>query len=37
MQYMANRLGAWQVGDDPAQGAAEFKIFSPKGPDPQIK
>jgi len=36
MFYMANRLGAWQVGDDPAQGKVEFKIFFPQGFDPQI-
>jgi pullulanase/glycogen debranching enzyme len=27
--YMAERFGAWQIGDDPARGAAEFKIFIP--------
>jgi 1,4-alpha-glucan branching enzyme len=27
--YMTERFGAWQVGDDPAQGPAEFKIFFP--------
>jgi pullulanase len=45
MNYMANRLGAWQVGNDPAKGKVEFKIFFPskpiadKGPktwDPEI-
>jgi len=37
MFYMANRLGAWQIGDDPKKGKVEFKIFFPKGWDPQIK
>lgn len=39
MRYMANRLGAWQVGDNPEKGKVEFKIFFPKfdsGHDPQI-
>jgi pullulanase len=36
MFYMANRLGAWQVGSDPDQGKVEFKIFFPQGFDPQI-
>jgi glycosidase len=27
--YMTERFGAWQVGDDPTQGEAEFKIFVP--------
>ncbi len=37
MFYMANKLGAWQAGDDPVKGSAEFKIFFPRGWDPQIK
>lgn len=37
MFYMQERLGAWQVGGDMDQGQAEFKIFFPNGPDPQIK
>jgi hypothetical protein len=35
--YMGNRLGAWQVDNDPDRGKAEFKIFFPDGRDPQIK
>jgi 1,4-alpha-glucan branching enzyme len=27
--YMDERFGAWQVGEDPAQGAVEFKLFFP--------
>lgn len=27
--YMAERLGAWQVGDDPHAGPVEFKLFFP--------
>ncbi|EKV01575.1 1,4-alpha-glucan branching enzyme [Leptolyngbya sp. PCC 7375] len=27
--YMSERFGAWQVGNDPSQGAAEFKLFFP--------
>jgi pullulanase len=34
--YMANRLGAWQVGDKADKGKAEFRIFFPEGRDPQI-
>lgn len=37
MFYMQNRLGAWQVGDDREGGKAEFKVFFPKGFDPQIE
>jgi 1,4-alpha-glucan branching enzyme len=33
---MAERCGAWQVGDDPAGGPVEFNIFIPAGPDPGI-
>jgi pullulanase len=36
MLYMKNKLGAWQVGDDSAKGKVEFKVFFPKGSDPQI-
>ncbi len=36
MQYMAERLGAWQVGDDPIGGAVQFKIFFPSGADPRV-
>ena len=27
--YMSNRMGAWQIGNDPTQGAVEFKVFFP--------
>ena len=27
--YMSERFGAWQVGDDPVKGEAEFKLFIP--------
>jgi 1,4-alpha-glucan branching enzyme len=27
--YMSERFGAWQVGNDPAGGAVEFRIFFP--------
>ncbi len=37
MFYMKNKLGSWQVGNDTAKGSVEFKIFFPKGWDPQIK
>jgi len=37
MRYMAERCGAWQVGDDPAGGAVEFRIFIPDGADPGIE
>lgn len=39
MFYMKNRLGAWQIGNDPKNGRVEFKLFFPKfdsGHDPQI-
>jgi pullulanase len=36
MRYMAERCGAWQVGDDPTGGEVEFKVFLPAGPDPGI-
>jgi pullulanase len=29
MRYMAERCGAWQVGDDPTGGEVEFRIFIP--------
>lgn len=37
VRYMIERCGAWQVGDDPAGGAVEFRIFIPAGPDPEIE
>ena len=37
MFYMKERLGAWQVGDDPTRGKVEFKLFFPSGFDPQIQ
>ena len=40
MFYMANKLGAWQVGGDHNKGKVEFKLFFPKfadgGHDPKI-
>ncbi len=36
MFYMTNKLGAWQVGDDSDKGKAAFKLFFPKGVDPEI-
>jgi 1,4-alpha-glucan branching enzyme len=36
MQYMQQRCGAWQVGDDAERGAAQFKLFLPAGFDPHI-
>ncbi len=36
MLYMKNKLGAWQVGDDPDKGKVAFKLFFPQGPDSQI-
>ncbi len=36
MFYMANKLGAWQVGSDPDKGKVEFKLFFPTGFDPKI-
>src|SRR5438477_2025324 len=36
MHYMKERLGAWQVGDDPSSGAIQFKLFFPAGADPHI-
>lgn len=33
---MKNKLGAWQVGDDPDKGKVAFKLFFPQGADPQI-
>lgn len=27
--YMSEQFGAWQVGDDPDQGAVQFKLFFP--------
>lgn len=37
MFYMEKRLGAWQVGGDHTGGKVEFKLFFPKGFDPQIE
>lgn len=37
VRYMVERCGAWQVGDDPAGGAVEFRIFIPAGPDPEVE
>jgi 1,4-alpha-glucan branching enzyme len=37
VDYMGQRCGAWQVGDDPTGGAIEFKLFIPDGPDPGIE
>lgn len=34
---MKERLGAWQVGDSRTGGKVEFKLFFPKGFDPQIR
>ena len=36
MDYMKNRLGAWQVGGDDTAGRVEFKLFFPTTPDPEI-
>ncbi len=36
MDYMKNRLGAWQVGGDENSGRVEFKLFLPAGSDPEI-
>jgi pullulanase len=33
---MQERCGAWQVGDDIAGGRAEFRVFFPTGPNPEI-
>jgi 1,4-alpha-glucan branching enzyme len=33
---MKEQLGAWQVGDDRTKGKVQFKVFIPKGADPQI-
>ncbi|MDD1613134.1 MAG: hypothetical protein LUP98_00555, partial [Methylococcaceae bacterium] len=30
MQYMKEKLGAWQVGDDENSGKAKFRVFFPK-------
>lgn len=37
MLYMTERCGAWQVGEDPLEGAVEFRVFIPAGPDPEIE
>lgn len=36
MLYMKNRCGAWQLGGDEERGAIEFRLFFPKGFDPDI-
>jgi pullulanase len=36
MKYMHQRCGAWQVGDNAERGAAQFKLFFPRGSDPHI-
>src|SRR5438874_2317972 len=36
MQYMQQRCGAWQIGDNADRGAAQFKLFFPRGSDPHI-
>ena len=36
MFYMANKLGAFQVDGDESQGRVSFKLFFPKGFDPNI-
>jgi pullulanase len=36
MFYMANKLGAWQIDGDENQGRVSFKIFFPKGFDPEV-
>lgn len=36
MNYMEERCGAFQVGNDIDQGAIEFRIFFPAGFDPRI-
>jgi glycosidase len=30
MQYMKEKLGAWQIGTDPKSGKARFRVFFPK-------
>lgn len=36
MDYMGERLGAWQVSGDEDGGAVEFKLFFPNVSDPEI-
>lgn len=36
MDFIKNKFGAWQVGDDSNKGQVEFKLFFPKGFDPKI-
>src|SRR6266516_2819906 len=36
MFYMVNKLGAWQLDGDEKNGRASFKLFFPKGFDPEI-
>lgn len=36
MFYMVNKLGAWQLDGDEKKGRASFKLFFPKGFDPEI-
>lgn len=37
MFYMANKLGAWQIDGDEKKGRVSFKLFFPKGFDPEIE
>ena len=37
MFYMANKLGAWQIDGDEEKGRVSFKLFFPKGFDPEIE
>ncbi|HEY5248759.1 MAG TPA: hypothetical protein VIJ15_09975, partial [Dermatophilaceae bacterium] len=36
MLFMAERCGAWQVGEDPTHGEIQFRVFLPAGADPHI-
>lgn len=33
MEHMKERLGSWQIGDDPQQGQVEFRLFFPHEAD----
>jgi pullulanase/glycogen debranching enzyme len=33
---MTEQCGAWQIGNDPLQGAIQFRLFLPVGADPHI-
>jgi 1,4-alpha-glucan branching enzyme len=35
--HITERLGAWQVGDDPNNGRVQFRLYFPAGFDPQIQ